>query len=290
MFQLFRLEYGTLTVSGSAVAEPDICISADCRDNIPNTVTEDQTKEKYLFDGNGNCTGYRKAEYDNESAQYLVVAAEEYTHNPYWIGDEQQSDPKEVVVSAARSSLYTTALGSYSFVSGDTETTVINQFNNPVSKTTNEILLSVWKDPSGTEQQNSQKTTVDYTYDDNQKLIEEKTTVRYTNPIRSFVSCKRYNYNSFGDVIRTETFVENEENKTGKTIEETVYDEKGNVTRSFTYNSLDSSTKFYTESEYTYDGIGRIISEKDLYNNEEVCYTYDNKGNILLIGFLFLPR
>ena len=25
----------------------------------------------------------------------------------------------------------------------------------------------------------------------------------------------------------------------------------------------------------------RIISEKDLYKNKEVCYTYDNNGNIL---------
>ena len=29
--------------------------------------------------------------------------------------------------------------------------------------------------------------------------------------------------------------------------------------------------------KYAYDKLNRIISEKDLYNNKEVCYTYDNK-------------
>ena len=33
--------------------------------------------------------------------------------------------------------------------------------------------------------------------------------------------------------------------------------------------------------KYAYDKLNRIILEKDLYNNKEVCYTYDNNGNIL---------
>lgn len=33
--------------------------------------------------------------------------------------------------------------------------------------------------------------------------------------------------------------------------------------------------------KYSYDKLNRLISEKDLYKNEEICYTYDNKGNIL---------
>ena len=33
--------------------------------------------------------------------------------------------------------------------------------------------------------------------------------------------------------------------------------------------------------KYAYDKIGRLILEKDLYKNREVCYTYDNNGNIL---------
>ena len=32
---------------------------------------------------------------------------------------------------------------------------------------------------------------------------------------------------------------------------------------------------------YTYDALNRIISEKDIDNEQEICYTYDNNGNIL---------
>mgnify|MGYP002519757729 CR=1 FL=1 len=33
--------------------------------------------------------------------------------------------------------------------------------------------------------------------------------------------------------------------------------------------------------KFSYDKLNRLISEKDLYKNEEICYTYDNNGNIL---------
>ena len=32
---------------------------------------------------------------------------------------------------------------------------------------------------------------------------------------------------------------------------------------------------------YTYDALNRIISEKDIDKEQEICYTYDNNGNIL---------
>ena len=33
--------------------------------------------------------------------------------------------------------------------------------------------------------------------------------------------------------------------------------------------------------KYSYDKIGRLVSEKNLDGNREICYTYDNSGNIL---------
>ena len=236
------------------------------------TVTENLVAERYYFDANGNCTGYRKADFDEASNQYLVSAGEQYTHNPYWVGSTQQSDPKEVVISAARSSLNKTALDSYVFESGDMETTVIDQFNNPVSKTTSEILISEWLDTSGVEQQTTQTTVVDYTYDDNQKLIQERAEVTYSNLADPIVSYKKYNYNAYGDVIRTESYVQGEEYTTGKTIEETVYDDKGNVVKSFTYNSLDTSSKFYTETEY--DDNGKVLAEIDETGENKTKFNY----------------
>lgn len=267
-------------------------------------VTDNLVAERYYFDTCGNCTEYRKADFDIARNQYLVSAAEQYTHNPYWIGDEQQSDPKEVVITAARSSLNKTALDSYSFVAGDAETTVIDQFNNPESKTMSAVLVSEWIDSNGISQQNKQTTVVNYIYDDSQLLIEEKTTVTYSNPVKTVVSHKKYNYNAYGDIIRTESYVEGEEYTTGKTIKETVYDGKGNVIKSFIYNSLDTSSKFYTETEYDesnkvsaeFDETGEnktnfgyvdgtnIVHEKALPNGSKFAYGYDYADTVTAIS------
>ena len=91
-------------------------------------------------------------------------------------------------------------------------------------------------------------TVVDYTYDNEQRVTEEKTKETYTPLGTSWTKYKKYYYNPQGSVIRTESWTEDEENTTGRSIEETVYDEKGNVVKSFTYNSLDSGSKFYTEA------------------------------------------
>lgn len=64
------------------------------------------------------------------------------------------------------------------------------------------------------------------------------------------ISYKKYNYNAYGEVVRTESYVEGEELTTGKTIEETVFDAYGNAIKSYTYNSLDSSSKLYTERRF----------------------------------------
>ena len=53
-----------------------------------------------------------------------------------------------------------------------------------------------------------------------------------------------------------------EEFTNGKLVEEWVYDEQGNITKNFTYNTLDSSSKFYkTESEF--DQNGKHVGDKD---------------------------
>ncbi len=243
------------------------------------TVTENLTMERYFFDNGGNCTGYRKALFDSASQQYLVSEAENYTHNPYWIGSEKQSDPKEVVISAAKSSLNITALDSYSFVAGDTETTHIDQFNNPTLKETNNILVSKWIDSNNTEQQTMQNTTVSYEYDENQKLICETTTVTFSNPSKTVVTYKKYQYNAYGDVIRTESYVAGEEYTNGKNIEETVYDDKGNVVKSFSYNSLDTSSKFYSETEY--DESGKVTGELDETGENKTKFVYKDGTNVV---------
>ena len=55
-------------------------------------------------------------------------------------------------------------------------------------------------------------------------------------------------------------------------IEETEYDEKGNIKRRYTYNSLDSASKFYTENEYSENG--QVVSEYDETGENKVKYEY----------------
>ena len=80
-------------------------------------------------------------------------------------------------------------------------------------------------------------------------------------------------------MIKTESYVEGEEYTTGKTIEETVYDDKGNVIKSFTYNSLDASSKLYTETQY--DEKGKVSFEFDATGNNKTQLLYTDGANIV---------
>ena len=200
----------------------------------------------------------------------MVTNAEQYEYVSYWNGTTAQSNPRKVIKKASKASLYIDSLDTYGFVVGETETTTLNQFENALKTTTDGIKLNA----TGS---NKQITTTDYTYDDNQKLVQERTTITYTNPSKTVVLYKKYNYNSYGDVIRTESYVEGEEYTTGKTIEETIYDDKGNVVKLFTYNSLDSSSKFYTETEY--DENGKVIADVDETGDNKTEYAYADGTN-----------
>ena len=99
------------------------------------------------------------------------------------------------------------------------------------------------------------------------------------NPAKTIISYKKYNYNAYGEVIRTESYVEGEEFTTGKTIQETVYDDNGNVIKSFTYNSLDTSSKFYTETEY--DENSKVLAEVDATGENRTKFGYVDGTSIV---------
>lgn len=50
------------------------------------------------------------------------------------------------------------------------------------------------------------------------------------------------------------------------------YDKFGNII------SINENGK--QRSKYAFDAIGRLVSEKDIDNNKEICYNYDSQGNI----------
>lgn len=114
-----------------------------------------------------------------------------------------------------------------------------------------------------------------YEYDNEHRCVKESAVITVERngetPI-SYTKITKYNYNSAGSVVYKKSYVEGEETTRGAEIEETEYDDKGRVLRTISYNSLDSSSKFYSES--VYDGIGRTAAEYDETGENKTEYEY----------------
>ena len=238
------------------------------------TISTDKSRERYYFDEDNNAKEYRLEEGGEMSK------AEKYSYTPYWKGSTAQSDPKIVTTSTTKASLFGKTLENFVFESGDTETTTLNQFENAIKTITSPKKVNA----DGT---NTLTVTTEFTYDDNQKLVEEVTTETYSKDNKSIVSHTKYNYNYAGNIVRKETYVEGEEITKGKTVEETVYDNKGNVKKAFTYNTLDSSSKFYS-SETEYDETGKTLADYDATGENKTKYCY--KDGTIVVRETVLPN
>mgnify|MGYP005757996245 FL=1 len=224
-------------------------------------------REKYIFDSDGNCTEYRKEEGG------VVTEAEQYEYEPYWKGTVKQSNPHRTVKQARLEDLNKKPLESFIFTADYTETAKLNEYEKVSEVTTSGVKLT-------SEGTNKATYETEYEYDENQKLISETEKVTYSKSgAKAETSHKKYYYNAQGNVIRTESWVEGEEQTRGKEIEETEYDEKGNIKRRYTYNSLDSASKFYTENEYSENG--QVVSEYDETGENKVKYEYGDDTNIV---------
>ena len=114
-------------------------------------------------------------------------------------------------------------------------------------------------------------TTDNYTEEYETDGLERTTKVK-----KSFGNCEfseRYGYYKNGDHattrINTITYGKNGVSDGKVTY---TYDKFGNII------SVNENGK--QRSKYAFDAIGRIISEKDIDNNKEICYNYDSQGNI----------
>ena len=223
------------------------------------TITDTDRGEKvsYSFDGNGRLTKLIR-ELDGK-----IVQEERYTISPR----------NTVKTEYAKKSCLYKPTAEYQYVAGDSVTDTLNGFN----KKTKTVKSAVKVDTTGATLQE----TVNYTYDSLQQLIQEKTTVnRKVNDettTRNFM--KNYCYNAQGSLVRVETYEEGKEYTDGKTVEETEYDERGNAVRSFVYNSLDTGSKFYTESRYSERG--QILADLDETGRYETKYEYAGGTNVV---------
>ncbi len=149
----------------------------------------------------------------------------------------------------------------------------ISQYNN-IDLLTSKI--EDWKTISDTVKI---KTETVYTYDLDNNLINETATKYIDNAgtITEVVSIKNYNYNAQGALILTESYINGEEYISGKNYEQTVYNEKGHAIKTIKWNSLDSSSKFYEESDVSENG--QVVAERNEIGEVSSEYEYASNSN-----------
>ncbi len=93
---------------------------------------------------------------------------------------------------------------------------------------------------------------------------------------------RTYFYTPAGELVRKESYVEGEELKIGINIEEHVFNDKGVEIQSFTYNSLDPSSKLYTENEVDENGktLAAFDESGEHTNAETVTATMADKTEV----------
>lgn len=129
-------------------------------------------------------------------------------------------------------------------------------------------------------------TSTEYFYDNNNRIIKTKSSVYeridgvldfYPHEILFFL----FEYNSNGLLIKKQSYTEGEETTNGVNVEEYVYNDNGYLTSTITYNSLDPSSKYYSEQEI--DENGQIIADIDACGMNKTSYygntiVYPNGG------------
>lgn len=164
----------------------------------------------------------------------------------------------------------------FDFGTEDYEEATLDEFNNPVTSTK-------FSKTGGTA---SETVVTTYEYDDEHRCVKADASVvtgTGNGGTKTYSRITEYAYNSAGKKVRTESYIEGEEAANGRSIEEAVYDAKGYLVKSFKYNSLDTSSKFYTESVYAEDGT--VTAEKDETGEVSVEYEYIRLINKVAIKY-----
>ena len=120
---------------------------------------------------------------------------------------------------------------------------------------------------------------VEYIYNDDRRLIKKIITHMYFDCCEAFdttVAIENFYYNNTGELVRKESYVEGEELKTGINVEEHVFNDNGVKIQSFSYNSLEPSSKFYTENEV--DEKGRAVASFDESGENKTTFDYGRDG------------
>ena len=235
----------------------------------------------------GKTAGMYKASFDyrNHRAQYVSLP----------ITIDRTAANVSIELFAECSDTQNVVFDNFRLAPAEWESRSSNDFGNITRRKTSKKLIApeVYR-----------STQTDYEYDENNRCIKERTAIMTSGKVNETkYAVKKYSYCEHGNLVKTESYIENEVNEKGITITERVCDEKGNVIKEFSYNSLDSSTKFYTESEVAENGITTAeidetgenktefeyidgtmtVKARKLPNGSKFAYGYDSDGNVTSI-------
>ena len=168
------------------------------------------------------------------------------------------------------------------YAEADWELVTLDDFNRPKSAETN------WRradTTTGKTVYTKQNVTYEYAAGEPDYNCLKKTIREYTNlngtastaNAEKKVYVEKYSYCEHGNLVKTESYVEGEEGTNGITVTEKVCDDKGNIVKEYTYNTLDSTTKFYKESEVAEDG--KVTAEIDETGENKTKLIYNEGTN-----------
>jgi len=126
-----------------------------------------------------------------------------------------------------------------------------------------------------------EKTETKYTYDSSNRPIQEKAvkSIAEGSYIKDYTFITNYNYNAQGSLVLIENYRVDTEPYKGRNYEQRVYDKNGNLTKTIRWNSLDSSSKFYTESDYAENG--QVTADRDETGEISAEYGYIDGTNVV---------
>ena len=215
---------------------------------------------------NGNTKGYV---YNDECylvEYYETINGKVTRYEKY----EYTGNVRTKAIHAREGVLNLNEISGFNFEAGNVETIRYTTFNE-IDKRTSTICS-----PDGTVLEE----IVEYdSFDLNRRIVEKKSIHSFNlsdGSIESFTTHEKYCYDNAGNLIRKESYVEGEEHTNGISIEEHIYNDKGYEIKSFSYNSLDTSSKFYTEHEI--DDSGIPVSSFDSTGEHKTLFEYTADG------------
>ncbi len=281
---------------------------ADGQKTVTVRTEENLTKSIYTFSAKNRLIAYR------EVVNNRVTAAERYEYVDSRTSPTVRP-AEQTTIQTKQSTLYVPA-DDFVFEDGDTETVVMDQFDLPATKTLSPVKVTPNGSVTRTEKTNyfyddeqrllRTETTVELqrhtevpaaedTADETTETTETTKTTEATDAtdttdgegtagsetvttlLRHYKTVSTRDYNAQGKIVRTETYVEGEQTTAGVTVEETVYDDKGGVLETRTYNTLDPASRFCEKHELD-EKTGKALAEYDETGEHKTIYTYDSDG------------